>query len=134
MLTLDRATYRPGDLARVTITSPVPGVTALLTLERGGVIDARVVRLDGTTTAVEVPVGDSATAGLQLVATLIQGIKSKPFVDKRHHLAVRIRRVGNAVKQDHDGPVGRTGFDITHCQPRFELHFQALFRNANTHS
>lgn len=75
-LTLDRAIYRPGDRAQVTIASPVPGVTALLTLERGGVIDARVVRIDGTTATVEMPVGESAIAGLRLAVTLIHGRRS----------------------------------------------------------
>jgi alpha-2-macroglobulin len=76
ILSLDRETYRPGDRARVTITSPVAGATALLTLERGDVLEARVVRLSGTTAAVDVPVGDSVVSGLQAAVTLIQGRRS----------------------------------------------------------
>ncbi len=76
ILSLDRETYRPGDRARVTITSPVAGATALLTLERGAVLEARVVRLSGTTATVDVPVGDSAVSGLQAAVTLIQGRRS----------------------------------------------------------
>ena len=73
ILSLDRASYRPGDRARLTITSPVPGATALLTLERGAVLEARVVVLSGTTATVDLPVGDSAVAGLQAVVTLVHG-------------------------------------------------------------
>ena len=76
VLSLDRASYRPGDRARLTITSPVPDATALLTLERGSVLDARVVLLSGTTATVDLPVGDSAVAGLQAAVTLVHGRRS----------------------------------------------------------
>ena len=76
VLSLDRASYRPGDRARLTITSPVPDATALLTLERGAVLEARVVALSGTTATVDLPVGDSAVAGLQAAVTLVHGRRS----------------------------------------------------------
>lgn len=54
-LSADRASYAPGDTATLLIQSQVQGV-ALLTLERAGVHEERIVNLDGPVTAVEVPV------------------------------------------------------------------------------
>jgi len=72
-VTLDRERYDPGDRARVTISAPAGYTSALLTLERGAVLEAHVVRLDGRRVSVDLPVGDSAVAGLQAVVTAVRG-------------------------------------------------------------
>jgi alpha-2-macroglobulin len=71
--TLDRERYAPGDRARLTIAAPKGFATALVTLERGGVLEAHVLRLDGGSATIDLPVGDSAAGGLQAVVTAVRG-------------------------------------------------------------
>ncbi len=47
--------YAPGDIARLVPRAPVAGATALVTRERDGVLDARVVKLGQGMPAIEVP-------------------------------------------------------------------------------
>jgi uncharacterized protein YfaS (alpha-2-macroglobulin family) len=54
-ISADRASYAPGDTATLLIQSPVQGV-ALLTLERAGVHEERIINLDGPMTTVEMPI------------------------------------------------------------------------------
>lgn len=54
-ITADRASYAPGETATLLIQSQVQGV-ALLTLERAGVYEERIVNLNGPITTVEVPI------------------------------------------------------------------------------
>lgn len=56
-LVADRKRYAPGDTARVLIPNPFSGpVQALVTLERGGVMEARLVELTGSSQTIEVPI------------------------------------------------------------------------------
>ena len=55
-MTVDRPTYEPGDTARILVQSPVPDGRYLLTVERAGILDERVIELSGSTQVIEVPV------------------------------------------------------------------------------
>ncbi|MCC7073373.1 MAG: Ig-like domain-containing protein [Deltaproteobacteria bacterium] len=60
-LVADKAVYAPGETARLVVSSPFAKASALLTIERAGVLERRVVTIDGTTPAIEVPLrGDYA--------------------------------------------------------------------------
>lgn len=52
----ERRRYEPGESAVLQVRMPFRRATALVTVEREGVLDARVVRLDGSRPIVEVPV------------------------------------------------------------------------------
>ncbi len=69
-LVTDRRTYRPGDVARILVPTPAEDMTALVTVERGSVRSARVVRLPTNSETIEVPItGDMApTAYVSVVA------------------------------------------------------------------
>ncbi len=70
-LRLDRDGYAPGDVARVHAALPYRTATGLLTVERGGILSARVVELGGGDAPLEVPVLDrylpNVFVGLALV-------------------------------------------------------------------
>ncbi len=52
----ERRRYEPGETARLQIRMPFRAATALVTIEREGVVDARVVALTGVEPVLEVPV------------------------------------------------------------------------------
>jgi uncharacterized protein YfaS (alpha-2-macroglobulin family) len=52
----DKASYDVGDVARVLIKSPYPEANALLTVEREGVLERRVVALKGSVVTVDIPI------------------------------------------------------------------------------
>ncbi|MCC6765936.1 MAG: alpha-2-macroglobulin [Deltaproteobacteria bacterium] len=52
----ERRRYEPGETARLQVRMPFRAATALVTIEREGVADARVVALAGTDPVIEVPI------------------------------------------------------------------------------
>lgn len=52
----DRDQYAAGDVARLLVQSPRDGGTYLLTVERDGLLEERVVTLEGATSVVEIPI------------------------------------------------------------------------------
>jgi len=71
-LVADRADYRPGDTARLIPRAGFAGVTrALVTLERNGVLDARVVALEGG--AVAVPIVDAHAPNVFASVAVVRG-------------------------------------------------------------
>ncbi len=67
----DRAHYAPGDTARLAVASPYAHATALLTLEREGILDARVVPLDGAGTPLTVRLEDAHLPNVYAAVTLV---------------------------------------------------------------
>ncbi|MHB1319701.1 MAG: MG2 domain-containing protein, partial [Anaerolineae bacterium] len=56
-LVADHASYAPGDVASILVPSPYEGpVTALLTVERGGILEYRVVELTSNSEMLELPI------------------------------------------------------------------------------
>lgn len=55
----DKPSYKPGETARVLVKAPFTGVTALLTLEREGVLDERAVPITGGLQVLEIPVTEA---------------------------------------------------------------------------
>ena len=53
---MDQKLYRPGDTARVLVKSPFNQATALVTVERGGLLDQRVLPLRGSMPVVDIPI------------------------------------------------------------------------------
>jgi alpha-2-macroglobulin len=52
----DRDTYEPGDTARILVQTPLPEGRYLVTIEREGILDERVVTLEGSARLLEVPI------------------------------------------------------------------------------
>ncbi|MBK7861550.1 MAG: alpha-2-macroglobulin [Archangiaceae bacterium] len=55
-LVVDKPKYDVGDVAKVLIKSPYPTANALLTVEREGVLSRRPLKLEGSVTAVDIPI------------------------------------------------------------------------------
>ncbi len=53
---VDKPVYEPGETARILVQSPLPEGRYLLTVEREGLIDQRIVELSGSNEVIEVPV------------------------------------------------------------------------------
>lgn len=55
-LIVDREIYEPGDTARILVQSPVPEGRYLLSIEREGILEERVISLAGSSEVIEIPV------------------------------------------------------------------------------
>ncbi|MEE8441532.1 MAG: MG2 domain-containing protein [Spirochaetia bacterium] len=55
----DRDVYEVGDTARLMVQSPLPEGRYLITTEREGIFDERIVELDGSANLIEVPITDA---------------------------------------------------------------------------
>jgi uncharacterized protein YfaS (alpha-2-macroglobulin family) len=55
-LVTDKRSYTLGDTAKILIQSPYDQATALVTVERGRIIDYHLIEMEGNSTAVEIPV------------------------------------------------------------------------------
>jgi uncharacterized protein YfaS (alpha-2-macroglobulin family) len=92
-LVADKRLYAPGDTAKILVPNPFTGtVQALITLERGGVMDARVIELTGSGQTVEVPISSEMIPNVFVGVVIVKGVdESNPFV------ATRVGYVGLAV-------------------------------------
>ncbi len=62
----EKATYQIGDTARYLVKNPYPGASALVTIERYGVMDSFVTTLEGSTPIIEFPVKPDYMPGYYL--------------------------------------------------------------------
>ena len=76
-LELDQRTYTPGDTARVLIKSPFNEGTALVTVERGGILDRKVVTLRGKMPVIDIPVKDEYYPNAYIAVHLLRGRVAK---------------------------------------------------------
>lgn len=72
-LVADKASYEPGDTARILVKSPYPEAEALLTVERSGVTSAHRVKLTGSATTLEVPIDEDAIPNVFVGVILTRG-------------------------------------------------------------
>jgi uncharacterized protein YfaS (alpha-2-macroglobulin family) len=73
-LVADKKSYQVGDIARILVPSPFQGVTrALLTIERGQVIEKRIIELNGTSQVLELPILAEYTPNVYISVFIVQG-------------------------------------------------------------
>ena len=72
-LTLDKASYRIGDRARVSVAASWPRATALVTIERDDVRAVHVLALRNEAQVIEVPIDESAVGGLTVSVVAVKG-------------------------------------------------------------
>lgn len=63
--------YKIGDTAKFMVKNPYPGATALVTVERYGILDQFVQKLDGSTPIVEIPVKPDYMPGFYLSVLVV---------------------------------------------------------------
>ncbi len=74
----ERTRYAPGETARLMVQSPYEEATALVTVEREGIISSRVERLTGSTPQVEVPLGEEHLPNAFVSVILWEGRTAAP--------------------------------------------------------
>lgn len=67
----DKKKYVPGDVAKVLVQSPFPEATAILTVERGGMLSHEVRRIKGASTLFDVPISIAHAPYAHAVVTLL---------------------------------------------------------------
>jgi uncharacterized protein YfaS (alpha-2-macroglobulin family) len=77
-LAADAKEYAPGDVARILVQSPFSAGTGLLTVERGGVGEARVFGLDGGAPVLEIPIGEGDAPSIYVSVVLARGRTAPP--------------------------------------------------------
>jgi uncharacterized protein YfaS (alpha-2-macroglobulin family) len=77
-LAADRSLYRPGDTARVIVRSPFGEGTGLLTVERGGVREARTFDLAGGSPVLDIPVSRDSAPLMHVSVMLVRGRTAPP--------------------------------------------------------
>jgi len=69
----DEPRYEPGDTARLQVRMPFRDATALVTVAREGIVDARVVTLSGKDPVIEVPVTDAFSPNMFVSVLAVRG-------------------------------------------------------------
>ena len=118
-LVADKQTYAPGDTAEILVPSPFTGpVQALVTIERGGVIDARVVTLASNSATLEIPVTADAIPNIYVSVILLKGVdESNPFPAMAvgmTELAVDVREKELTITVDPGAETVAPGTQITY--------------------
>ncbi|MBK9371438.1 MAG: Ig-like domain-containing protein [Deltaproteobacteria bacterium] len=80
-LVADKKEYTPGDVASVLIKAPKPGLHALVTVEREGVLTRKVIKLTESAESVQIPLGEDAVPNVYVGVVLVDG--APPVVDPR---------------------------------------------------
>ena len=89
-LTPDATDYAPGDTARVLVQSPfTEPVQAWLTIERGQLLEQRVITLSGSSDVLEIPISPEMAPNAFITLTAIKGVTSDnvPYPEMRLGLA-----------------------------------------------
>ncbi len=77
-LVAERQRFAPGQVARILVKSPWERATALVTVERAGVLQARVEELAGTMPTIEVPIEPHYTPNVFVSVVLLRGRVEAP--------------------------------------------------------
>lgn len=72
-LVADKQLYDVGDTAKILVKSPYPQAEALVTVEREGVLSVRRVKLKGSATALDIPLGEGAIPNVFVGVVLVRG-------------------------------------------------------------
>ncbi|MBC7237178.1 MAG: hypothetical protein H5T69_15155, partial [Chloroflexi bacterium] len=76
-LVADQKAYRPGDTAKILVPSPYQGETlALLTLERGSILEQRLIRLASNSEILELPIKPEYAPNVFISVTLVRGMQN----------------------------------------------------------
>lgn len=82
ILQADKDTYQIGDTARVLVKSPYEQATALITVERGGVIDHWVKTISSGADYVDIPIKEAYVPNVFVSVMLVRGRAENALYDK----------------------------------------------------
>jgi hypothetical protein len=92
-LVADQGRYRPGDVATFLVPAPFKGMSALVTVERGGVLDHQLIPANALRDAVRVPIKPEYAPNVFVSVTLI-----KPGSEPRDAPELRVGMLGLQVE------------------------------------
>lgn len=75
----DKTTYRPGEKARIHVQSPYDTATALVTVEREGILDVWTTTLKGGADYIEVPIKPNYLPNVYVSVVLVKGRSAAPL-------------------------------------------------------
>lgn len=73
----DKTSYKPGETARILLKTPIESPTALVTVERRGVLDKRVMKLRPNQRTIAVPIKDGYAPNIYVSVALFKGRTSQ---------------------------------------------------------
>jgi alpha-2-macroglobulin len=83
-LIADKSRYRPGETASILVTAPYEGMTALVTLERAGVVEHRLMTLPDTSELLEVDITADHAPNIYVSVVLVKPtLEELPVPDVR---------------------------------------------------
>ena len=74
----EKSRYAPGETARLMVQSPYEAATALVTIEREGILESRVERVTGSTPSFEIPITDDHLPNIFVSVILLNGRTAPP--------------------------------------------------------
>lgn len=92
----ERKAYRPGETARLQVRMPFREATALVTVERDGILDTKVVNLSGQAPVIEVPVQAGWAPNVFISALVVRGRVAEPAATALVDLAKPAFKLGIA--------------------------------------
>ncbi len=77
----EKTSYAPGETARILVQSPFERATALVTVEREGVLSSRVVEIEGSAPQIEVELTEAHLPNAFVSVVLLHGRSARPVSD-----------------------------------------------------
>ena len=74
----ERTSYRPGERARLMVQSPYEEATALITVEREGILSSRIETLRGSAPQIEIPLDETHLPNVFVSVVLLKGRTARP--------------------------------------------------------
>lgn len=75
-LVADKESYKPGETAHILVPSPYQGtVKGLLTIERGSILEHRVVELEGNSEQISIPIQPEHAPNIYVSVVLVKGME-----------------------------------------------------------
>jgi uncharacterized protein YfaS (alpha-2-macroglobulin family) len=90
----DKETYRPGEVARVMVKSPFENAQALVTLERESVLESRALKIEGSTSTIDVPIRSEHLPNVYVCVLLVKGRTSDRTADRKQDLGRPSFKIG----------------------------------------
>ena len=95
-ITPEKMRYRAGEQLRILVKNPYPGASALVTVERNGVLDYKTVRLDDDLSVITLLVKKEYLPGFYVSVVLMNPARNRPAANRKSTAAIPAFRIGYA--------------------------------------
>ncbi|MCO4747289.1 MAG: Ig-like domain-containing protein, partial [Proteobacteria bacterium] len=98
----DKEVYAPGDTARILVQSPMPGLKALVSVEREGVLSSEMVELESTAQTIEIPITAAHRPNIYVSVVAVSGAGPQDAPDKgRPEVLVGMKELSVETEGEH---------------------------------